>query len=260
MSKFEAEIEQAAQKLAESASVLFVTGAGISADSGVPTYRGVGGLYNVDTTADGMPIEELLSGETMEKQPELTWKYLHEIASACKGARFNRGHKVIAEIEKKFPRVWTLTQNVDGFHRDAGGKNVIEIHGNLSELKCTLCDFREMVADLDGLADLPLCAKCESVLRPDVVLFGELLSLENIELLQTELDKGFDLVFSIGTSSLFPYIMEPVWRAKQQGAPTIEINPDETEVSGIVDLKVPTGAAEALDRIWATYLEISDAP
>src|ERR1700756_1361535 len=109
-------IERVVELLRQSRSLLFITGAGISADSGLPTYRGIGGLYNANTTEDGQPIEELLSGPTFRRRPDLTWKYLKQIEQASRGAKFNRGHEVIAQMEARFERVWTLTQNVDGFH------------------------------------------------------------------------------------------------------------------------------------------------
>src|SRR5437763_12395482 len=98
-------ISQAAELLRASRSILFITGAGISADSGLPTYRGIGGLYTTQTD-DGTPIEELLSGRTLLRQPEVLWKHIGQVESACRGARFNRGHEIIAKIEKLFPRVW----------------------------------------------------------------------------------------------------------------------------------------------------------
>ncbi len=103
--------------LRKARSILFITGAGISAESGIPTYRGIGGLYNVDTTEDGVSIEEALSASMLASNPALTWKYLAQIGRAVDGARHNRAHEVIAEMESRFHRVWTLTQNVDGFHR-----------------------------------------------------------------------------------------------------------------------------------------------
>ena len=99
MSDNESSIERIATMLAASHSVLFVTGAGLSADSGLPTYRGIGGLYNTNTTEDNIPIEWAISGEAIIERPELTWKYLAQIEQACRGARYNRGHEVIAEIE-----------------------------------------------------------------------------------------------------------------------------------------------------------------
>jgi len=248
-------IERVVDLLEESRSLPLITGAGISADSGLPTYRGIGGLYNVNDTEEGMPIEELLSGHTMRAAPELTWKYLAQIAHACCGATFNRAHEVAAEMEDHFERMWTLTQNVDGFHRAAGSKKVIEIHGDLHDLKCTVCRFRDSVTDYSDLDVPPQCPGCQSILRPDVVLFGEMLPAEKVQLLCQELDEGFDLVFTIGTTSVFPYISEPVRIAQSLGRPTVEINPGTTDVSHLVDVKLPLRAAPAMDAIWGRYAQ-----
>jgi NAD-dependent deacetylase len=241
--------------LHQSRSLLFITGAGISADSGLPTYRGVGGLYEVDTTEEGMPIEELLSGRFFRRNPSVSWKYLGQVERACRGARFNRGHEVIAQMEGHFERVWTLTQNVDGLHRQAGSRNVIEIHGDLHNLSCMQCNFRQTMADYSSLSIPPWCPQCEALLRPDVVLFGEALPFDMVSRLYTELERGFDLVFSIGTTSVFPYIAEPVERAYRQGKPTVEINPGTSEVSELVTVQLPLGAAPALDAIWRRFTE-----
>jgi NAD-dependent deacetylase len=253
-------IDQIVTLLLEAKSLLFITGAGISADSGLPTYRGIGGLYNSGPAEEGMPIEELLSGYTMRRQPALTWKYLGQVEKASRGARFNRGHEVIAEMEAHFNRVWTLTQNVDGFHRQAGSRNVVDIHGDLHNLFCPRCDFKLTVTDYSSLSIPPQCSQCPSLLRPDVVLFGEALPFDKVSRLYTELEKGFDLVFSIGTTSVFPYIAEPVIRAHRQGKPTIEINPGVTEVSDLVSIRVPLGAAVTLDAIWRRYQERRTGP
>ncbi|HPM81943.1 MAG TPA: Sir2 family NAD-dependent protein deacetylase, partial [Candidatus Anammoximicrobium sp.] len=106
------EVDRVVDLLGDCRSLLFITGAGISADSGLPTYRGIGGLYDVDLTEDGLAIEDILSGPMIRQDPELTWKYLIQIARAARGSRYNRGHEVIAEMEQHFERVWTLTQNV----------------------------------------------------------------------------------------------------------------------------------------------------
>ncbi len=240
--------------LRDSRSILFVTGAGISADSGVPTYRGIGGLYDVEVTEEGLPIEQILSGSTFRSDPELSWKYLGQIAEAARGAKFNRAHEVIAEMERHFPRVWTLTQNVDGFHRLAGSQNVIEIHGNMRSLSCTQCSYRMTVEQESSLDMPPRCPDCHAILRPDVVLFGELLPDEAVDLFWREVNNGFDVVFSVGTSSLFPYIQQPVVMAGELGIPTIEINPTETVLSACVDYRLPLGAATALDKIWKQFL------
>ena len=101
-----------------------------------------------------------------------------------------------------------------------------------------------------GLGDPPLCPKCFAPIRPDVVLFGEALPPPAVAALQAACERGFDLVFSIGTSSLFPYIIEPVLWAKAAGVPTVEINPGQTSISGTVDFALKEGAATAMGRIW----------
>ena len=249
----EAEINRVVAHLSRARSVLFITGAGISAESGVPTYRGIGGLYNDQPAEGALPIEVVLSGPIFRQRPELTWKHLHRIENACRGARFNRAHEVLARFESCFERCWVLTQNVDGFHRAAGSRNVIDIHGDLHELRCTKCAFAERVADYSHLAPCPLCPKCGAVLRPDVVLFEELLPVEKTFQLNRELVRGFDVVFSIGTSSLFPYITHPVAMAAQKGRATVEINPGPTTLSRFVDVKLETGAVTACEALWSAW-------
>jgi NAD-dependent deacetylase len=245
-----ATIDTIVQTLKRCRSILFITGAGVSADSGLPTYRGIGGLYDVDVTEEGFPIEEVLSAEMLGRRPELTWKYLAQIGLAAQGATHNRAHEVIVEFENQFERVWTLTQNVDGFHRSAGSKNLIEAHGNMRTLSCTKCDFQAGVERFDTIEIPPKCPACDSLVRPDVVLFGELLKGEGIDELSRQLETGFDIVFSVGTTSVFPYIQQPIYMARQMQKVSIEINPCETEVSSVVDHRLALGAAEALGEIW----------
>ena len=248
------EIIRVVNLLKNAKSIFFITGAGISADSGLPTYRGVSGLYDNKITEEGMSIETALSGETLRSNPEISWKYIYQIEKKCRGATFNRGHQVIMEMEQHFERVWILTQNVDGFHRASGSQNVINIHGDIHHLKCTDCSWHEKVENYSTLSIPPSCPVCKAIIRPDVVLFGEMLSEQNIRILQKELEMEFDIYFSIGTTSVFPYIMTPVLLAKQLGRPTVEINPGQSEISHLVDIKISLGAAEALDRIWRKYL------
>jgi NAD-dependent deacetylase len=236
-------------------SVLFVTGAGLSADSGLPTYRGVGGLYNNGLTEEGLEIEEMLSGEMFRARPEWTWKYLRQVEQACRGATFNRAHAIIAQMERTFPRVWVLTQNVDGLHRAAGSRNVIDIHGDLSDLRCTACSHHARVPSYEGLSELPRCPDCSALLRPDVVLFGEMLPEARVRDLKHQLREGFDIVFSVGTTSVFPYISLPVELAVQRERPSVEINPSTTRVSDLVTYRLELGAAVALDAIWRRFNE-----
>ena len=251
-----AAVAAAARILAKSESVLFVTGAGISAESGLPTYRGVGGLYDAGDTEEGLPIEVLLSGDTLLSRPDRTWKYLGAIERACRGARPNAAHEAIAKLERERPRVVVLTQNVDGLHRAAGSRNVIEIHGDVHDLTCTRCPWQERVGDYEGLEVPPRCPRCSAPVRPAVVLFGEMLPRAAVERLEEELRLGFDAVFSVGTTSVFPYVAAPVLMARARGAWTVEVNPGETEVSHVVDVRLRCGAAAALAAVLAALQQV----
>ena len=155
-------IATVAQALRHAERILVITGAGLSADSGMPTYRGLGGLYN-GRTEEGLPIEAALSGPMLRRDPALCWKYLAELGKACLAARPNAGHEAIAELQKRKPECWVLTQNIDGFHRQAGSppERLIEIHGELAPLYCQSCG-----AESGGLEEHlhgqlpPRCAAC----------------------------------------------------------------------------------------------------
>ncbi len=245
------ELHKVATWLAESERVLFITGAGVSADSGLPTYRGVGGLYADADTDEGMPIEMALSGEIFRSRPELCWKYIGQIEAACRGAEPNGAHRVMARLQKR-AQVLVLTQNVDGLHHVAGSNDVLDIHGNVHDLYCPACGWQQRVPDYSGLRLPPTCPTCGQVIRPDVVLFGEMLPSRKVERLMDELNRGFDLVVSVGTTSVFPYIAEPVRLQARRGRPSVEINPGKTEVSGDVSVRLQAGAAatlEALERL-----------
>ncbi|MBW7861823.1 MAG: NAD-dependent deacylase [Rhodocyclaceae bacterium] len=243
-------LDEAAGVMRGARRILFITGAGISADSGLPTYRGVGGLYHERLTDDGLTIEEALSGSMMAGHPEIAWKYIAEIEANCRGARPNIAHRILAALERERPGVSVLTQNVDGLHRDAGSRNLIEIHGTVHRLRCMECPHSRSVPDYAGLAIPPHCPVCGGILRPDVVLFGEMLPERELVRLEAVLSEGTDLVVSIGTTSVFPYIAGPVWWARQAGVPTIEINPGETEVSHLVTCRLRMRAAEAMPELW----------
>ncbi|WP_417067277.1 SIR2 family NAD-dependent protein deacylase [Niveibacterium terrae] len=247
----EKELDAVASLLASAKRVLFITGAGISADSGLPTYRGINGLYNDQATEEGVEIEEALSGDMLETRPEITWKYLAQIEAACLGAQPNFAHQALARIEREKPGSLVLTQNIDGLHHAAGSRNLIEIHGSLRRLHCTRCAYREDAAVWEGRALPPLCPACQGPLRPDVVLFGEMLGMENLRRLQLALQQGFDMVFSVGTSSVFPYIVEPVAWAIRNAIPSVEINPLDTQISEHVRFRLPLGAAEAMQALMA---------
>jgi len=245
----ETTLDAVAEHLRRARSALFITGAGISADSGLPTYRGVGGLYDSEATDDGLRIEEALSGEVFAVRPDITWKYLIQIEENCRGAKPNAAHRAIACLDRHLDRVMVFTQNVDGLHRQAGSREIIEIHGNLQTLQCTSCPHEETAPDLGGREVPPRCPICGAVLRPKVVLFGEMLPADKMDQFIEALQEGFDMVFSIGTSSVFPYITQPVVFAAGSGIPTVEINPSRTQLSDVVDYYMPLGAAAAMTAI-----------
>ena len=244
------ELDRVASLLGQAQRILFITGAGISADSGLPTYRGIGGLYHDRLTAEGLTIEEALSGEMMALRPEVSWKYIAEIEANCRGARPNTAHRLIAALEQEKPMVCVLTQNVDGLHADAGSRNLIEMHGTVRRLRCDDCMNARQVIDYAGLQIPPECPRCGGIMRPDIVLFGEQLPARALERLEHVLQQGVDLVISIGTTSVFPYIAGPVVWAAQDGVPTVEINPGDTEVSRIVRHRLRMTASEALRALW----------
>ncbi len=240
-------------------SILFITGAGISADSGLPTYRGTGGLYDGKITDEGLTIEEALSSEVMRSRPEITWKYLWQIGSACIKAKPNSAHLIISKIQSLKHDTWVLTQNIDGLHKSAGNKNLIEIHGDAFELYCTCCGLKtqakEIFPESGSMPKLPpLCDKCGGIIRPNVVLFGEMLPDKAIKKYYEVIESRPDLIISIGTSGMFPYITGPIYEAVRQKRHTVEINPTKSGISDMVDYYLPMTAAKAMECIWEVLI------
>ena len=232
-------IDRVVQAMSKARRLLFITGAGMSADSGLPTYRGRDGIYRAQqTTLHGLSIEQALSGSMLRSRPEITWHYLLELEKTSRHAVPNRGHHVLAEMDGYFDDVWILTQNVDGLHQSAGSSNVLDLHGSLQALECTRCGQQTAAADYSKLTLPPHCERCDGLIRPKVVLFEEELPYDKLSRLWYELGAGFDLIFSIGTSSMFEYIIEPVRVGRRMGIMTIEINPEMTTISSEVDVKI----------------------
>ncbi|HLD66902.1 MAG TPA: NAD-dependent deacylase [Pseudomonas sp.] len=244
-------IKRLAQAIDQAERILIITGAGLSADSGLPTYRGLGGLYN-GLTEEGLPIETALSGPMLRDNPALCWKYLAELGKACLGAEPNAGHRAIAELQRRNPECWVLTQNIDGYHRAAGSppERLIEIHGQLAPLYCQSCgaESAELAEHLRRPLP-PCCGRCAGILRPPVVLFEEMLPEAAIDNLYKQLRQGFELVLTIGTSASFPYIVEPVLRVRQAGGFTAEINPTRTDLSALVHLHLQGRALDVLQEL-----------
>ena len=242
---------QTAAALRHARRILIITGAGLSADSGLPTYRGVGGLYNGHTD-DGLPIEMALSGPMLRRDPALCWKYIAQLGSACLGGQPNAAHYAIAQLQRHKPECWVLTQNVDGYHRAAGSppERLIEIHGNLAPLYCQSCGAQDPQLSEHLQRPLPpLCRQCHGVLRPPVVLFEEMLPELALNVLYEEMAKGFDAVLSIGTTASFPYIHEPMLRTRVAGGFTAEINPSSTDHSMQMDAFLRCKALDVMESL-----------
>ena len=235
-------------------SILFITGAGISADSGLPTYRGVGGIYEQLSTADGISIEEALSATIFEARPDITWKYLWQLGAASARAKPNLAHRAIAKLETTKQNVWVMTQNVDGLHRAAGSKQLVEVHGYIFDLICTKCHRAYSAAEmLHGYkAEVPLpphCPKCTGVVRPQIVLYEENLSTK-VEAALARLGRtSFDMVVSIGTTAVFSYIYRHILRARSSSVPCVEINPAETDISYLYSHRLRMSAVDAMEAI-----------
>lgn len=214
-------------KLSTARSVTVLTGAGISADSGVPTFRGADGLWKQ------YRAEDLATPEAFARDPQLVWEWYNWRRELIATKRPNPAHEAVASMEQRFEQFWLITQNVDGLHRDAGSRRLSEIHGNIWKVRCTRC--RDVSENRDvPIALLPLCQSCGGLLRPHIVWFGESLAEEDLEQSATALQRS-DVCLIIGTSGL----VYPAARfgaiAKQAGAFIVEINLDSTPQSNLAD-------------------------
>ncbi len=249
-------LAQAAAALRKAERMLVITGAGLSADSGLPTYRGLGGLYN-GVTSEGIAIEIALSGPMLRNNPALCWKYLAQLGTACLGAQPNDAHRAIARLQQAMPGCWVLTQNIDGYHLAAGSpaQRLIEIHGQLAPLYCQSCGAID--EDLRAHLQQPLpprCAQCAGILRPPVVLFEELLPESAVNTLYEQMARGFDAVLVVGTTASFPYILEPVLRTQASGGFTVEVNPVPGDLSREVDVYLQGRALDVMGELISHIL------
>ena len=243
------EMQNIAELLRVGRRVLFITGAGVSAESGIPTFRGATGAFADGMTEEGVPFEDVLSGSTLRANPKLSWKYFFRLEQSLRGKQPNAAHQAIAALEAPGRQIWVATQNIDGLHQSAGSTAVIELHGNLRRVICLHCDYQVYRETFEGMALLPLCPECGHVLRPDAVLYEEMLPESALDQFQQEQDKGFDLIFSVGTTSVFDYVAYPVMIAARLGIPTVEINPEPTPLSDVVRFRFTASAGEVLQGI-----------
>lgn len=225
--------------------ITFVTGAGISQESGIPTFRGKDGLWR---NHDAM---RLASIDAFYDDPKLVWEWYNDRRRNILQALPNPGHKAIAELEK-YAQVAVLTQNVDELHQRAGSSNVQELHGSIIKIRCTVCDFKDRVlTEYDD--SLPIC-KCGNILRPDVVWFGESLPQDVWER-AIDFASKCDLMIVVGTSLVVSPANTLPNYARRNNAIVIEINPSSTEMSSNMDLNIRETGASSLPKLVALFKE-----
>lgn len=227
------------RRFAEANRVCVLTGAGISAESGVPTFRGKDGL----SRWKGMPFEVISSARMVREDLNEVWAWFDFRRGRIGECKPNPGHIALAGWEKKFEEFTIVTQNIDGLHRAAGSPEVIELHGNINRAYCTKCGETHSIFNVPHEPDE--CFTCGGRLRPDVVLFGEMLPKGSFEEAETRA-RQCELFFVIGTSALvYPAAALPVI-AKRAGAYLVEVNPEETEITSFCDVSIRGRAGEIL--------------
>lgn len=233
-----------AERLLSARSVCVLTGAGVSKESGVPTFREADGLWNK------FRPEELANVDAFIRNPERIWEWYTWRRNLMSSVVPNTGHLALAELERRLERFTLVTQNIDNLHWMAGSTNVVELHGNIQRNKCHACNH--VVVPESGQVDLefregelPRCSVCGTgMMRPDVVWFGEMLPETEIFRAWSEAEEC-DIFLSIGTSAVvYPAAALPQV-AKSSGAYLVEINPEATELTPLADLYLaePSGVA-----------------
>jgi len=237
-------IKAAADLLRKAKTVVVLTGAGISAESGVPTFRGKDGLWK------RFRAEDLATPEAFGRDPKLVWEWYRWRQSLIRKIAPNPGHLTLARWETRFERIDIITQNVDGLHRRAGSKNILELHGNIWKTRCTkegtVFDSEAEPAE-EGL---PRCPDCGSILRPHIVWFGEMLDrsvLENA----FALSAACRVMLVVGTSAYVQPAASLPLTAIQAGAGLIEINPEPTPLTEMAHLSLRGRSGEILPAIEA---------
>ena len=219
-----------------------MTGAGVSQESGLRTFRDAQtGLW-----AQYKP-EDLASPEAFRRDPKLIWDWYAWRREAVKGVRPNAGHYALVDIEARVPEFTLITQNVDGLHRMAGSKNVLELHGNIQRVRCAECyAFTETWGD--DTESVPQCSICGGLLRPDVVWFGEALPRDQLEA-AVEAARTCDVFFSIGTSGVVQPAASLAHAARNRGAVVVEINAEPTPLTPKADYVLHGKSGEILPQL-----------
>jgi NAD-dependent deacetylase len=223
-----------------------LTGAGVSAESGVPTFRGTGGLWR------HYRPEDLATPQAFARDPNLVWEWYDWRRGLIAGCEPNAAHVALAGMEARLPDFVLITQNVDGLHQLAGSRRVLELHGNIWRMRCTLrgTSLTERRTPLPELP--PRCPECGALLRPDVVWFGEALPAGVLEAAFAAA-AACDLMLVVGTSAVVQPAAGLPLLARDHGAVVVEVNPEPTPLSGYADLSLRQPAAQALPELWQTW-------
>ena len=236
--------------------VLVLTGAGVSAESGIPTFRGKDGYWrNLDPA-------QLATPEAFTRDPKLVWQWYRERRQRIRNAQPNAAHQGIAKLAARADEFLLVTQNVDDLHARAGlpKKTMVQIHGDIFLTRCSGCDFgrrdyeqdREEKEEEEEQNVVPRCAKCDALMRPGVVWFGEQLPWNELQRVEDYLDGGHcDLVIVAGTTATFGYIIDWALRASRDSVrgELIEVNPEATPLSPFATRLVREPAAIALPKL-----------
>jgi NAD-dependent deacetylase len=234
-------MEQAREWLAQAASVAVLTGAGVSAESGIPTFRGAGGLWK------NYKPEDLATPEAFARDPRLVWEWYNWRRELIAKAAPNAAHLALAQLEIRKPRFTLITQNVDGFDDRAGSRRILKLHGDIWRMRCTVCgaNWPDRRAPLPSIP--PHC-HCGGLARPAVVWFGEPLP-DGMMNEAEHASASADVFLVIGTSAVVYPAAGLVPHASQSGAKMIEINLDPTPFSAMVDCALQAPAAELLPKL-----------
>lgn len=221
--------------------IVFFTGAGMSAESGIPTYRGSGGIWKE------YDYEDYACQRAFDRQPEKVWDFHDKRRKMAAGCDPNPGHRIVTEVQKTRPGTKIVTQNIDGMHQRAGAMDVIELHGSLWRVRCD--DEGVVREDLSMPMDPRTCA-CGAYWRPDIVWFEDALNARVVEKAVRAL-QGCDLLVSIGTSAVVYPAAELPRIAMARGAPTVEINLEDTPMSALYQYRLRGRASDVLADLFA---------
>ncbi|RMG47948.1 MAG: NAD-dependent deacylase [Acidobacteria bacterium] len=222
-----------------------LTGAGVSAESGVPTFRGAGGLW------EGHRIEEVATPEAFDRDPVLVWEFYDARRTGLVRCRPNRAHEALAELERRISDFTLITQNVDDLHRAAGSRKLIELHGNLWRMRCTAgCgEWEDRRAPLPR--PLPPACRCGAPARPAIVWFGEWLDPADLAAAEAAAARA-EVFLVIGTSGIVEPAASLARTAAAAGARVVEINPEPTPLSAVAALSLRGPAGEIVPRLVGT--------